>query len=324
MKNNPPLRIRRVNGSFFALFIIMLSVSMPGGIVTGAAEVPDDETCLGCHDGYESGLRETAHRLASEVKAAKSTVSCAGCHEGGAVHIEDPSTDNIGNPARMSGHEAQNACGTCHQAHQELDNYGFDAHSMLELNCSACHKVHGGKPALLVDEGTNMCLICHDAVGADLKRRSQHPVRQGNLTCLSCHRFTKRADENVVYGHGRTCQNCHPEQGGPFLYEHDPVNAWAVDGGGCLECHESHGSENDRLLSQPSGELCRSCHIGHTGGRHADLWANAWSRLDCRTCHSQTHGSFTSEKFLDPALGAKLGFDCYSAGCHTTSGQGGF
>ena len=39
-----------------------------------------------------------------------------------------------------------------------------------------------------------------------------------------------------------TCYKCHAEKRGPFLYEHAPVRE------NCLNCHDPHGSANEKLL----------------------------------------------------------------------------
>lgn len=296
---------------FFAVFL--LSVFS----VYGNVEVINDETCLECHDGIEKTLAFTPHRLRSQTNQPTSTVSCSNCHDGGAVHIEDPSVDNITNPSNLSGNKAVETCSKCHISHVELDNYGFDAHSNQQLNCAECHKVHANYTSLLFDDRADFCLRCHSEKKNNFIRRSNHPVRQGNLTCLNCHRFVKRQDNNLAFDLNRVCQDCHPEQGGPFLYEHEAMNAYSVEGGGCIECHDPHGSENDRLLKQKENQTCRQCHIEHITRNHNNLWDLVWSKLACKTCHIDTHGSFTSNLFLDPDLPAKFNGNCFNTGCHS-------
>ncbi|MFC1475079.1 cytochrome c3 family protein, partial [Candidatus Zixiibacteriota bacterium] len=292
---------------FIALFVTLFIFPL-----TILASV-DDETCLGCHDEMEKTLSFTPHRLSSQYNSTSSDVSCISCHSNGAVHADDPSEDNIGNPMRQSGNEAVMACTECHQAHVELDNFGNDSHNLMQLNCSSCHKVHGRKQSLLVDDGAKFCLKCHADVKADFSRRSNHPLKQGNLTCLSCHKFTKKSDDNFSYDVNGVCQDCHQDKSGPFLYEHESVNAYSVEGSGCVECHAPHGSENDRLLRQPGDAICSSCHMvpQHTAVYHDFI------SYGCLSCHTQTHGSFTSNLFLDPDLPVKFGYDCYQGGCHS-------
>ncbi len=307
----------------FLIWALGVSILLLTGSVFAQMTAVDDETCLACHDDYELSVADSPHRLSSQTSQPVVQIGCISCHSGGEVHIEDPSEDNISNPARLIGQEAGRACRKCHQPHRELDNYGFDTHADLELSCGECHRVHNYGREMLLDDRAEFCLRCHQSVQTTFERRSNHPIGQGIMTCLSCHRFTRRADHNIAYGLSRVCQDCHPEQGGPFLHEHGAAQAYEVDGSGCIECHNPHGSENDRLLRQPGNELCRSCHVEHVTRNHLNLWDEVWSRQPCQTCHIETHGSFVSELYLDPDLPAKLGGDCYNSGCHSLSGQGG-
>ncbi|MEW6051048.1 MAG: cytochrome c3 family protein [Candidatus Zixiibacteriota bacterium] len=294
---------------------LIVFLATPASVLRAASlsEGPDDATCLGCHDGYDKSLDSTPHRLSSQIKNPSAAVACVSCHAGGAVHAEDPSAANISNPSRLVGHDAVKACASCHQAHRELDNYGFDAHAVQETNCASCHKVHNAAAmSSLRDNDAAFCGSCHTESATMLSRRSNHPVRQGAMSCLSCHQFAKRSDRNQAYDLNRVCQDCHPEQSGPFPNEHAVATSYSVEGGGCVECHNPHGSENDHLLKQSGNRLCQQCHVvpGHQTA-HSGAYAN----YDCVVCHTDTHGSFQDWRFLDRDLGAKLGDgSCY---CHS-------
>jgi DmsE family decaheme c-type cytochrome len=186
-----------------------------------------------------------------------------------------------------------------------------------EMNCGSCHKVHSLVPGQLLDTKADFCMNCHPAIKTRLLARSSHPIMQGTITCLSCHRFVKRQDSRLAYDLGGVCRSCHPEQSGPFQNEHEAINAYAVDGSGCVECHDPHGSENDHLLQQPGNRVCSSCHVEHATRNHGTLWDKVWSNYTCQTCHTQTHGSFVSNRFLDPNLPAKMGGQCFNTGCHS-------
>ncbi len=271
-----------------------------------------NETCLECHDDIGETLVSTPHQLQNN----KSKVYCISCHAGGKEHIEDPSTDNIINPQTASPDKAESSCITCHTPHADLDNYGFDMHQSQGLNCSSCHKVHGQNKSLLLDKQSSFCIPCHSETKTKFARRSNHPVKQGILTCLSCHQFTKKQDDNLSYDLGRVCQSCHPEQGGPFLYEHESTIGYSVNGEGCIACHDPHGSENDNLLKQKGNDLCKQCHVQHITRNHGSQWDSNWSKLPCQSCHIDIHGSFVNDHFLDPNLEVKFGGNCYDNGCH--------
>ncbi|MCK5125518.1 MAG: cytochrome c3 family protein [candidate division Zixibacteria bacterium] len=292
-------------------------------LISGLAQGNDlisDETCLDCHDTMQESLKNTPHQLSSLQKNTSTEIACINCHSGAEIHVEDPEVGNISNPARLEGFEARQACSNCHKPHVGMDNYGFDVHSELELNCSNCHKVHGGHSGLLLSKKAEFCLKCHEEMKNPFSRRSMHPVNQQTITCLSCHSMTKRKDMSTGFEFERVCQDCHPQQAGPFPFEHEAANAYAVEGNGCLSCHDPHGSENDKLLKQSGEELCSSCHMTPPG--HLNLPALHGPIRDienCVACHSAVHGSFTSHKLLDPFLQSRLGSpqDCNQ--CHDLS-----
>lgn len=313
MKIKPKMNI----GVPIAVAVASILISFAASLASQNTDRVESEVCLDCHEGQAETLAPTSHRLSGGEKLASGPVECVSCHSGAAVHIDDPSEDNIGNPKRMTAIEAREACSGCHQPHVELDNYGYDVHSELQLSCSSCHKVHGGRQELLIDTKADFCLGCHEAVASSFSRRSQHPLNQQNVTCLDCHRFSKQREQLASYDISRTCQNCHPEQSGPFPYEHAATTGYAIEGSGCMACHAPHGSENDRLLTQKGAELCIQCHVtppGHLtlSALHSDIR----SIENCYACHSDIHGSFVNHKLLDPMLSSRLGSSQDCGQCH--------
>ena len=303
---------KKMIGNIFGVFLVLTIFFFTNSAHGNEGQV-DDETCLQCHDGMEKTLSFTAHRLSSQIKNPTAQISCSSCHKGGATHIEDPSVDNITNPAKLSGYDAVKVCTQCHQAHVGLDNYGFDAHTNQQLNCDNCHKVHSQNKSLLLDDKADFCIRCHTEKATNFALRSNHPVKQNDITCLSCHKFTKRQNDNLAYDLNRICQDCHPQEGGPFLYEHDATNAYSVEGGGCIACHEPHGSENNFLLKQKNNQVCLQCHFP---SGHYTAHGGIWSKYSCVSCHTDVHGSFNNKMFLDPDLPAKFNGNCYNGGCH--------
>ena len=274
----------------------------------------DDETCLACHDGMETSLADTPHRLSSEISQPSASISCADCHGGGEVHADDPSADNIGNPATRANFDQRTGCFQCHVAHIGLDNSGWDVHADQEISCSSCHRIHSSEESLLLDSGADFCYACHSDIHNDLAGRSNHPVAENVVTCLDCHRFVMRTDQNPVADLQRNCRSCHPQQAGPYAFEHAPSTGYSVEGEGCLECHQAHSSENDMLLNQPRELLCKQCHFP---AGHATAHGGTYADLPCETCHTDTHGSFVSNLFLDTDLPSQFGTNCYNTGCHS-------
>lgn len=294
-----------------AIFFFLIFITPPAN--SGGSFV-SDETCMDCHDSYDHSLKKTPHRLSSTVSKASVTIACVSCHGPGEAHADDPSVENIINPAALTGKDKLNGCISCHAGHNELDNYGFDPHQAMDMNCTSCHKVHSDNPGALLDSRSEFCAGCHTETKTRFIRRSNHPTLSNNVSCLSCHSFTKRSDEAFAYDLNKICQDCHSDFAGPFLYEHEATNAYSVDGDGCIGCHEPHGSENSHLLKMPTRQLCQQCHA--VPG-HAIAHASAYSSFDCSDCHSEIHGSHTNSYFLDPNLPAQIGRDCYQSGCHS-------
>jgi predicted CXXCH cytochrome family protein len=60
----------------------------------------------------------------------------------------------------------------------------------------------------------------------------------------------------------------------------------------CLNCHEPHGSNHEKLLVVDRPRLCQRCHIE---ARHPTTPQLAITRFafnrSCQNCHSQIHGS---------------------------------
>ena len=292
------------------IFLILLIARADSGLIV------EDGDCLGCHEGLEQSLSRGPHRLASTITEPANDIACISCHSDFENHIDDPSEDNISNPADLSGPEAARVCRQCHAGHVYLDDYGFNAHSEMEMNCSSCHKIHGISRSLLLDEKAGFCIACHKDKTTAFIGVSNHPVMAGTVTCLSCHRFAVRVDDNPAYGLSGACAQCHPEQAGPFLYEHDAAASYAVEGGGCMECHTPHSSQNSFLLKQPGQMLCRQCHMAPLKHDRNSAHGNAWEKYECVVCHTDIHGSFDNSLYLDPDLASRWGINCYQAGCH--------
>ena len=270
--------------------------------------------CLNCHDEKAVSLENSLHRI-TEVTDMTSAIAigCVNCHDGWAEHVEDPSPENIETAARLSFSGQVDLCSRCHITLHQSSMVSSDPHGRVEIGCIECHSVHSNVNEHLVkDDSDNYCAVCHTSVAAEFKRRSAHPLESGNVRCVDCHMLDGTEDQLLAVGLDWRCQNCHSDLSGPFLYEHPVVYAHLVEGGGCTECHQPHGSPNDRLLKQPGDGVCLQCH--GTPPVHRIAHAGIATRFACVDCHSDIHGSFDNKKLLDPALGAKMVFDCSE--CH--------
>jgi DmsE family decaheme c-type cytochrome len=135
---------------------------------------------------------------------------------------------------------------------------------------------------------------------------SHHPVREGRVTCSSCHSVHGSLEDPLLRtneGLNDLCQTCHASKTGPFMFEHAPVEE------SCTTCHDPHGTVANNLLKQGEPFLCLQCHEMHfhnarvapatpfslpAGGSQNPNGVTGFQRAfgtRCTTCHTKIHGS---------------------------------
>lgn len=273
--------------------------------------------CLDCHQEAADNLKGSKHQFTDSVDiATRIAVGCIGCHDGWESHLENPTKDNIIVPSALVMPKQAEVCGRCHLNEHQATMVTTDPHGRAQLNCSTCHTLHGNHAkALVKDENENFCGSCHTSVLAQFRSRSAHPLVTNNIECSSCHYPSDIKDHLLARGIDWTCQNCHSEYAGPHAFEHPVTETYLFNGGGCTECHNPHGSANDRLLAQPGNGVCLQCHGVPPGHRAAH--SGMAMKVSCVNCHTDIHGSDEDSKFLDPQLNTKFHADCYQSGCHS-------
>ncbi|MEJ2721480.1 MAG: cytochrome c3 family protein, partial [bacterium] len=187
-------------------------------------------------------------------------------------------------------------------------------------SCSGCHAVHSGKrySTLLKKAEPDLCYGCHPKIEGDFARSYRHPVDDGIMKCSECHMSLDETHRELSFrGIGEVCFKCHNEFQGPFPYEHQAVVYYSTQEGGCMNCHEAHGSNLPRMTKQPYEPphypLCTQCH---SVPRHNfnEQHGTQWSGVPCNECHVDIHGSYDNKFFLAPAL---RGQGCTVVGCHS-------
>jgi len=264
--------------------------------------------CATCHDKAAGApFERTAH--------AKQDQSCAKCHSGVAEHAKAMMSGQTGGPTptlkKLAANDLNKICLTCHEKNSQA-NYTMSMHSRRNVACTSCHSIHDAKSPkaqLKTEQATETCYTCHPAMRAKMQRTSHHPVREGKMTCVSCHNPHDGSRPKLLKADSvnELCYKCHTEKRGPFLYEHAPVRT------DCVTCHEPHGSNQDRLLVAKPPFLCQRCHYsGHgiTGDNNNTLYGppvaaarppggtvNQTTRSSrqmeraCVNCHFALHGS---------------------------------
>jgi len=303
-------------GVLLAVWLIPAIPALAGGNSTlpfrANAEYVGTDTCTGCHQDQNpalvNGFSATAHGGLTRIANG-----CESCHGPGSLHAEDGDSKLIFSFAH--GQKGISAvCMNCHDS--DVMNWESGEHALADVNCTDCHRIHqpraelnqsgvsrisgkqrGNHPASLKARDPELCLNCHNTVAAKMNLMSHHPIKEGKMTCGSCHNPHGSDSEFMLKNNGRDindlCLSCHPQYQGPFVYEHEAV----VES--CTICHDPHGSVVDNLLVKTEPFLCYQCHPIHTSIRvHRDVQAAAGAK--CSYCHPQVHGSN-----MAPGLGVR-------------------
>ena len=300
-----------------ACFALAASFALADASPAARDSSRSSQVCLACHGGQDSTLAATGHRLpAGETDAPSARVACTDCHAGDRRHWEeDPSQFAMTNPAKLDARAAARVCSGCHQNAHQQNMLDKNVHAANDVNCSACHSVHASKhPALLKRAENGLCLDCHRDVAGQFDRSYRHPVSDGVVKCSECHLTLDQTRRSLATNGTNVCLKCHAEFEGPFPYEHPAALDYSTEEGGCVACHEPHGSNLPRMLKQPYEaphfQLCTQCH---SVPRHNSnpMHGTRWAGMPCNDCHTDIHGSYTSRLFLSESLRG-----CFNTGCH--------
>ena len=186
--------------------------------LTPGVTVADDSDCATCHENLTKAFGATIHgRIQDfETEALDMQVGCVSCHGEGTEHMDSGGeADKI----RGFGPDAPvdletEVCMNCHRSH-ELNDWVGSEHSLNGVGCADCHTVHKTYTREDVPMfASRQCMSCHPEITAAMNYPSHHPVREGKMSCVSCHN-PHSATEFQLNTHGRLndlCTECHQKQ----------------------------------------------------------------------------------------------------------------
>jgi DmsE family decaheme c-type cytochrome len=255
----------------------------------------DVSTCQACHqdNAFTNAFTRSQHAGVAQ--------SCAACHAGAAEHAAAQSEGRTDAPTpsvkNLSAKEINTNCLSCHE--DTHPTWKGSSHDRREVSCASCHSVHAfksPKAQLKTVMEPDTCYTCHTAIRAQSLRTSHHPVREGLMSCSSCHNPHDGSRPKMIKAdaNNELCWKCHAEKRGPFFWEHAPVRE------NCMSCHNPHGSNHDKLLVSQQPWLCQRCHLNtrhpgtlYTGINATGTAATASNRAvehACKNCHQNVHG----------------------------------
>jgi DmsE family decaheme c-type cytochrome len=265
----------------------------------GEAHYIGSEACVRCHRNQVGTFGETLHGdiLLKHPRSDAEKLGCESCHGPGSKHAVSKEGDG-GEPGDIIAFrkdsprpvEERNAiCLGCHEKGDRTYWKG-SAHENQGLACTNCHQLMekvSPQHQLVKSTEVETCFQCHKDRRAQFERPSHHPLREGDMTCSSCHNPHGSATDSLLReaSVNETCYKCHADKRGPYLWEHEPVRD------NCLNCHEPHGTVNEYLLKVQRPRLCQMCHMGPGHGNPGNPMTAQSVNRSCQNCHTKVHGS---------------------------------
>lgn len=256
-----------------------------------------DAVCLECHEDEVGEFLKTRHAHVLDAKNGRSALmqrGCEACHGPGAEHVEEEGTGGklitFSHDTPQLIEEGKAACLSCHERGARVHWEG-SPHDSRDIACTDCHTIMkqvSPRNQLKHPTEAELCGSCHPVRRAQMFRNAHMPLREGAMSCSSCHSVHGSVTQALV-SHDTindNCFACHADKRGPFLWEHAPVTE------NCVDCHDPHGSTRARMLKLNPPRLCQQCHLENRHPTEARLPQNKLViGRACLQCHSNIHGS---------------------------------
>jgi DmsE family decaheme c-type cytochrome len=259
------------------------------------------QLCRACHPAIATTFSQTkmGRLFLNSPRNSKEAHACETCHGPGKAHMEAGGGRGKGGLISFAVNDptpiaVRNAiCLDCHAGGDRLF-WQSGAHASRDVACTNCHRVMENispKHNLAKVNEIETCGTCHLQKRAQQMRSSHMPLREGKISCSSCHNPHGTVSQSLLKedSPNEVCYTCHAEKRGPFLWEHVPVSE------NCMNCHEPHGTNHEKLLKVSMPRLCQQCHVvqGHPSnpyGPDSPSLKFVVAR-QCANCHANIHGS---------------------------------
>ncbi len=288
------------------LLAAVFALGLAGGVSHAAAVAGDDIPCKACHSQTVEKFLQSRHGTDNPKfpGGLRDGNQCAMCHGETLKHMASAGKEKPeftfkkgknGLPETGDAEKYNKVCMTCHSS-SAARHWTGSRHEANGVACVSCHGMHKADVALNPKTKTALCISCHKEKKSDLHKHFNHPLKDGQMSCTSCHAPHGNSTGEALLKKGeinKTCYSCHPGKRGPFLHTHPPVTE------NCLSCHAPHGSNKRPMLNAREPYLCQSCHPASSmmyhggyvkGGRDADHTSTRMQN-GCLACHPAIHGS---------------------------------
>jgi len=280
----------------------------------------ETEACLDCHEDMDASLTGGPHQVLLGGEGGDTRVSCTSCHVGDINHMEeDPEEFPMFMPSSETFAATTKICGQCHQTVHQENAATLSMHANEQVGCLECHQMHGSTvDGQLKTAQPRLCYGCHADIEGHFAKPFHHPVNEGMIDCVDCHLMAESEMAQLErFGKNGACMKCHAEFQGPFPYDHQAAVDYSTEEGGCINCHDPHGSYVSRMLTQPYEaphfQLCTQCHVVPLHNDNSQHGSD-FDGVSCSECHVDIHGSYTSQRYYPPTLEAQ---GCFTGGCHS-------
>lgn len=264
------------------------------------------QTCKECHESSFNSFSKTkmGRIFMQHPRGPGESAGCENCHGPSKTHV-DSGGKIVGGlitftkGSRTPVAQRNQVCLTCHTKGARVFWQG-SSHEASDIACTNCHTVMKditNRHQLTKATEMDTCGTCHLRQRAEQMRNSHMPVREGKMTCTSCHNPHGTATPALLKENSinDTCYACHAEKRGPFLWEHPPVLE------SCTNCHSPHGSNHEKMLKLAKPRVCQQCHnelrahpSNPYGRDNNDSLSSSRKFVlgrSCVSCHVTIHGS---------------------------------